>query len=463
MSRRLPRRLRRRWPDGLLAGAVLLLTAATLSALVAPAGSADAGSAAESTALRAAYRRPAEPPPSPAENPFTAEKAQLGRRLFFDPSLSASGTMSCATCHEPARGFTDGRRLARGNDGRDLRRRAPTLWNLAWAPFLFWDGRAEGLEAQAEAPIEAHEEMGQPLGALVERMAGEAGWRAAFVTAFPGESQPVTRDNLVRALASWERTLIAPRTRFDAWVEGEDAALTAQERRGLSVFNGPAGCANCHEGWAFTDHAFYDIGLPVSSAPDLGRGPVLGLGRADHAFKTPTLREAMRRAPYMHEGSLPTIEAVLDHYANGVVDRPTLPPELPRRLALDPAQRADLIAFLGSLTSPPDTPLPEMATPPAARPAVVAALAPVVRAHVSQRGRQFAPLRTAVSVGGVLEIANDDNTAHNIRIDAPELKLNSGIQDPGQTVTWPMAKAGRFVAFCGIHPRMRLEVTVVGP
>ena len=424
--------MNRRLLDGLLAGALLLLLAASLSALVTPAGSADPGSAAETAALRAAFRRPAEPPPTPPENPFTAEKAQLGRRLFFDPSLSASGTMSCATCHEPARGFTDGRSLARGHEGQDLRRRSPTLWNLAWAPFLFWDGRAEGLEDQAEAPIEAHEEMGQPLGALVERMGGDPGWRAAFATAFPGEPAPVTRENLVRALASWERTLIAPRTRFDAWVEGDDSALTAQERRGLSVFNGPAGCANCHEGWAFTDHAFYDIGLPGRDAPDLGRGPVLGEARADHAFKTPTLREAMRRAPYMHDGSLPSIEAVLDHYQAGVVDRATLPPELPRRLALSAAQRADLISFLGTLTSPPDTPLPEMATPPAVRPAAAAAIPPVARARVSQRGRQFAPLRTAVTVGGVLEIVNDDNTAHNIRIDSPEMKRNSGIQDPGR-------------------------------
>jgi cytochrome c peroxidase len=453
----------RRYLDGLLAGALLLLSAASISALIAPAGSADPGSAAEDAALRAAYRRPAEPPPTPAENPFTAEKAQLGRRLFFDPSLSASGTMSCATCHEPARGFTDGRKLSRGNDGRDLRRKAPTLWNLAWAPFLFWDGRAEGLEAQAEGPIEAHEEMGQPLGALAERMAGDAGWRAAFGTAFPGEAQPVTRENLVRALASWERTLISPRTRFDAWVEGDDSALTPQERRGLSLFHGPAGCANCHSGWAFTDYAFYDIGLPEGPAPDLGRGPVLGLEQTNHAFKTPSLREVMRRAPYMHDGSIPTIEAVIEHYANGVVQRPTLPPELPRRLTLDEGQRADLIAFLATLTSPPDAPLPEMATPPAATPAVTAAMAPVARAHVSQRGRQFAPLRAAITAGGVLEIANDDNTSHNIRIDAPDLHLNSGIQDPGQTVTWQLDKPGRYVAFCGIHPKMRLEVTVVGP
>ncbi|WP_052402086.1 cytochrome c peroxidase [Muricoccus aerilatus] len=456
--------MRPRLLDGLLASALVLASALSFSALVSPAGSADPGSAAEDAALRAAYRRPAEPPPTPADNPTTAARAQLGRRLFFDPSLSSTGKMSCSSCHQPAHGFSDGLSLARGAEGKPLRRRSPTIWNLAWAPFLFWDGRAEGLEAQAAAPIEAHEEMGQPLGALVERMAADASWRAAFAAAFPGATPAVTQDNLVRALAAWERTLVSPRTRFDAWVEGDDRALTPAERRGLSVFNGPAGCATCHEGWAFTDYAFYDIGLPPrpEAPPDLGRGPVLGESRADHAFKTPTLREAMRRAPYMHDGSLPTIEAVLDHYERGVVDRPTLPPELPRRLSLDPGQRADLIAFLNTLTSAPDAPLPEMATPPVA-PTPPPGITPVARARVSQKNRQFAPLRVALTPGGTLEIVNDDTTAHNIRIDSPDLQRNSGIQDPGQTVTWRLPTAGRYTAFCGIHPRMRLEVTVTAP
>ncbi|MFC0385394.1 cytochrome c peroxidase [Muricoccus vinaceus] len=456
--------MRTRLLDGLLAGALALLSAASLLALAPPAGSADAGSAAEVAALRAAYRRPAEMPPPPSDNPTTAARAQLGRRLFFDPSLSSTGTMSCSSCHQPAHGFSDGLPLARGAGGKALARRSPTIWNLAWAPFLFWDGRAEGLEAQAAAPIEAHEEMGQPLGTLVERMAGDPGWRSAFAAAFPGASPAVSKDNLVRALAAWERTLVSPRTRFDAWVDGDNAALSPAERRGLSLFHGPAGCANCHEGWAFTDHAFYDIGLPdrPGVAPDLGRGPVLGLARADRAFKTPTLREAMRRAPFMHDGSIPTIEAVIEHYAAGVADRPTLPPELPRRLSLDPAQRADLIAFLNTLTSAPDAALPEMATPPVA-PAPPPGLTPVARARVSQKNRQFAPLRVALTPGGTLEIVNDDTTAHNIRIDSPELQRNSGIQDPGQTVTWRIPTAGRYVAFCGIHPRMRLEVTVAAP
>jgi len=455
--------MRRRARDGLLAGMLTALLAASLAALAAgsdPASGPDLGDAA----LRAAYRRPAALPEAPPDNPMNAAKAELGRRLFFDPSLSASGTTSCASCHQPALGFSDGRARALGNEGQDLRRRTPTIWNLAWAPFLFWDGRAEGLEAQAAAPIEAHEEMGQPLGALADRLAADPTWRDAFARAFPqessGEARPVTRETLTRALAAWERTLVSPRTRFDAWVEGDDAALTPAERRGLALFHGPAGCAECHAGWAFTDHAFYDIGLPEGRPPDLGRGPVLGEARADRAFKTPTLREAMRRGPFMHDGSLPTIESVLDHYAGGVVARPTLAPELPRGLTLSPGQRADLTAFLATLTSAPDAPLPEMATPP---PAAPVPLAPVSLARVSQRGRQFAPGRVALTSGGTLEIANDDSTAHNIRIDAPGLRLNSGIQDPGRTVTWRLDRPGRYVAFCGIHPRMRLEVTVAVP
>ncbi|WP_426955820.1 cytochrome c peroxidase [Muricoccus radiodurans] len=442
-----------------LGAALAFAAGATALAVATP------GPAPDDSALRVAFRRPDGLPEAPQDNPASPAKEELGRRLFFDPALSASGTTACASCHQPARGFSDGRPLARGADGRPLRRRTPTLWNLAWAPFLFWDGRAEGLEAQAEAPIEAHEEMGQPLDALVERLGRDASWRRDFGAAFPDDPAPVSRRNLTRAIAAWERTLVSPRTRFDAWVEGDDGALTASERRGLDLFTGRGGCAACHSGWAFTDYAFYDIGLPSrpGAAPDLGRGPVIGIARADRAFKTPTLRETLRGgdAPYMHDGSVPTLAAVVDHYAAGVEERPTLAPELPRRLDLSPADRADLLAFLATLTSSPDAPLPRAATPPPATPP--SAGPPQRLARVSQRGRQFAPGRVSLTRGGVLEIANDDTTIHNIRVDAPELRLNSGVQDPGQTVRWRLDRPGRFVAFCGIHPRMRLEIEVAAP
>ncbi len=440
---------------GLLGGTGLLTTQAGGVARSDPG-------AADLAALRALYRRPGpgETATAPADNPTTPAKAELGRRLFFDPALSASGQTACATCHDPARGFTDGLPRARGASGQSLPRRTPSLWNLAWAPFLFWDGRAAGLEAQASQPLEAHDEMGQPLAALAERLAADPVYGPAFDAAFPDAPQPrATGQNLVRAIAAWERTLVSPMTRFDAWVEGDTAALSASEVRGFALFNGRAGCANCHRGWAFTDHAFYDIGLPAGS--DLGRGPVLGLDRVDRAFKTPTLRETLRggERPFMHDGSLPTLAAVLDHYERGVAERPTLPPELPRRLTLGRRDRADLLNFLGTLTSAPDAPLPFVVEPPAA-PTAAAELTPVKLARVSQRGRQFGPGRVAVERGGAVEITNNDTTLHNIRIDAPELRLNSGVQDPGQVVTWRLDQPGHFVAFCGIHPRMRLDIDV---
>lgn len=442
-------------------GAALLLGGAGL-----PGRRAAGPAMPDLDALRALYQRPGsgETAPAPADNPTTPAKAELGRRLFFDPALSGSGQTSCATCHDPARGFTDGRPRARGADGHPLPRRTPTLWNLAWAPFLFWDGRATGLEAQAAQPIEAHDEMGQPLAALADRLAAHPAYSAAFDIAFSDAPHPrTTGENLVRAIAAWERTLVSPRTRFDAWVEGDTAALSVSETRGFVLFNARAGCANCHGGWAFTDHAFYDTGLPAG--PDLGRGPVLGLERTNRAFKAPTLRETLRggEGPFMHDGSLPTLAAVLAHYERGVVQRPTLPPELPRHLVLSPRDRTDLLGFLATLTSPPDTPLPPFIEPSMA-PVALAELTPVRLARVSQRGRQFGPGRVAVTQGGSVEITNNDSTMHNIRVDAPGLQLNSGVQDPGQVVTWRLDQPGRLVAFCGIHPRMRLEINVAtGP
>jgi len=414
-----------------------------------------AADAASLAALRTLYRRP-EAIPVPPDNPITPAKADLGARLFQDPGLSGSGTLSCASCHDAARGFSDGRPRAIGDGGQVLARRSPTLWNLAWAPFLFWDGRAASLEAQAAMPIEEHAEMNQPLGALAERLSADPSYRAAFARAFP-EEPAVSPANIVRALAAFERTLVSPRTRFDAWVEGDDTALTPAEKRGLLLFHGRAGCANCHQGWALTDHGFYDIGLPDAS--DRGRGAVLGLPQVDHAFKTPTLREIGRRGPFMHDGSLATLEAVIDHYDRGIVERPTLPPELPRRLGLSATERADLLAFLGTLTVPGEEP-PSPEPLPAATPETTA-MPPATAGRISQRGRRFDPGRVTVPVGTLLEVVNDEEaTAHNVRIDDPRLHFNSGIQDPGETVAIAFPEPGRYVAFCGIHPRMRLEVEV---
>jgi cytochrome c peroxidase len=434
--------------DLLLAAAFLVAVAGTWFAL-------DARKAAELAALRPLYARPAAIP-APSDNPTTPEKVALGARLFRDKRLSASGTLSCASCHDPVRGFSDGRERAVGDGGRVLERRSPTLWNLAWAPVLFWDGRAATLEAQAAMPIEAHGEMNQPLGPLTDRLAADPSYRAAFARAFPEEPAPSPR-NIIRALAAHERTLVAPRTPFDAWVEGDDSALTAGEKRGLLLFHGKAGCATCHQGWAFTDHGFYDIGLPDAS--DRGRGAVLGQPRVDHAFRTPTLREIGRRGPFMHDGSLPTLEAVLDHYERGVVDRPTLPPELPRQLTLTSREREELLAFLGTLSAAGEAP-PAPAAMAFAAPESAAAPA-VASARVAQRERRFDPGRVVIEAGTLLEISNDEAaTVHNVRIDDARMRIDSGVQDPGETVAIAFPEPGTYRAFCAIHTRMRLEVEV---
>jgi cytochrome c peroxidase len=399
--------------------------------------------------LKGLYARPAGVP-FPEANPYRPAKAELGRRLFFEPLLSRDGGTACATCHDPAKGFGDGRALGRGVPGTPLARHTPTLWNLAWAPALFWDGHAGSLEEQARGPVENPLEMAQPLALGVAKLAERADYRSAFAAAFP--AAPVADEaNLLAALATFERTLVSPETRFDRWVAGAADALSLEEQRGFLLFNGKAGCAACHEGWSFTDHAFHDIGLP---GDDRGRGAAIGLPAAEHAFKTPTLRELGRTAPYAHDGRFATLSEVLDHYAgHGMIDRPTVSPDL-RQAALTPEERQDLLAFLGTLTAEAATPAPLVVAPPAPPEAVAAT------DRVAQKDRRFAPGHVRIAGGTTLRVVNDDARIHNVRVSDPRLAFDSGAQEPGQTVAVPFPAPGRYQLFCGIHPTMRLTVEV---
>jgi len=298
------------------------------------------------TALKASFRRPAQVP-FPADNSFSERKRALGEALFHDKRLSVDGSLACASCHERGKGLADGKVEGRGVPGRPLKRHTPTLWNLAWSSPVFWDGRARSLEEQVAGPIESPDEMAQPMAALVARLAADPVTVRAFADAFP-EAPRVDASNLAKAIATYERTFVSPDTRFDRWIAGDERALTGNEIAGFKLFTGKARCVNCHSGFAFTDYAFHDIGLP---GDDRGRGAVLRLEVAEHAFKTPGLREIGRSAPYMHDGSLATLEDVLRHYVSGIVDRPTLSKDLTRGITLSAAERADLIAFLGTLTS----------------------------------------------------------------------------------------------------------------
>jgi len=414
---------------------------------------ADAGPAATDSlaAVKATFRRPAAVP-FPASNPFTEKKRALGERLFHDPRLSGNGKIACASCHVRQQGFADGRRQGRGVAGVPLKRHTPTLWNLAWAGPVFWDGRARGLEEQVAGPIEAPDEMAQPVASVVTLLAGDASYAAAFRAAFPDDPR-VTPENLAKAIATFERTLVSGRTRFDRWIDGDEKALTADEVAGFRLFTGKAQCANCHSGWAFTDYAFHDIGLP---GEDRGRGAVLRLEAAEHAFKTPSLREIGRSAPYMHDGSLKSLPEILHHYESGIVARPTLSADLPRNLKLSERERREMIAFLGTLTTEP---APTALSPIAATTARETAPAARVRT-VTQSEKSFHPTHVALQRGQRLWILNNDTRTHNIRVFDPAFDFDSGAQEPGETVEVAFPQAGSFLMFCGIHPKMELTIDV---
>jgi cytochrome c peroxidase len=404
-------------------------------------------------ALKASFARPAYVP-HPASNPPTPAKIALGHRLFFDKEVSATGTISCASCHEPKLAFTDGEPTGRGVTRRRLARHTPTLWNVAWSALLFWDGRTPSLETQVRFPVEHPDEMGDTLENAVFRLSRHESYERAFAEAFPGDPE-ITPRNVSLALASYERTLVSPPTRFDKWVAGDDEALSPSEVAGFRIFTGKGGCSNCHTGFAFTDNNFYDIGLP---GEDLGRGAIIGLPAADHAFKTPTLRELAWTAPYMHDGSLATLEDVLNHYEDGGVSRPTRSRDLPEHLRLSEDERRDLIAFLESLSS--ETPPEPSQEPWVGNIRLPPRPPPADTRVVSQKDKKFAPTHVRLGAGQTLTVLNDDARTHNVRIFDPRFDFNSGAQEPKETVTIRFPVKGTFEAFCGIHPSMHMTIEV---
>jgi cytochrome c peroxidase len=434
-----------------LAGGVIGAAAAALVPSAILQAAPTPRSTDELAVLKASFRRPPTVP-FPADNPFSEPKRALGEVLFHDKRLSIDGSLACASCHERGKGFADGKVQGRGVPGRPLKRHTPTLWNLAWSSPVFWDGRARSLEEQVAGPIESPDEMAQPIAAVVARLATDPAMVRAFTQAFP-EAPGVDGSNLAKAIATYERTFVSPDTRFDRWVAGDEHALSQNEIAGFRLFTGKAGCVKCHSGFAFTDYAFHDVGLP---GEDRGRGAVLRLAAAEHAFKTPGLREIAHSAPYMHDGSLATLEDVLSHYVSGVVDRATLSKDLTRGLKLSDKERADLIAFLNTLTSEGVPVLPDKIVAVKTGPAGPAEQV----STVSQDDKTFHPRHVALPRGGRLWIVNNDTRTHNVRIFDPALDFDSGAQEPGETVEIGFPVAGSFLVFCGIHPKMELYVDV---
>ena len=269
---------------------------------------------------------PLPPVVAPPGNPPSSAKIRLGKELYFDPRLSADGTISCATCHDPARGWTDAGPTSKGIRGQMGGRRSPPVSNSAYNPLQFWDGRAPSLEEQAKGPIQNPVEMGNTHEVMIQTVSGISAYQEEFKAVF-GEG-PITVDQVAEAIAAFERTVVTTDSRFDRYVRGDHGALTALEKQGLEIFNGKGHCTACHWGPNFSDGRFHNIGVAEKDPknPDQGRYVVTKNPRDMGAFKTPTVRDAARRAPYLHNGSEKTLESLIDFYDRGGGKDPNLDP-----------------------------------------------------------------------------------------------------------------------------------------
>ncbi len=296
-------------------------------------------------AMKQAYRRP-DAIPFPAAAGYSPQMATLGKMLFFDPRLSGAQNLSCASCHNPSFGFEVPVPGAIGSANTPLARKANTILDAAWSTSLFWDGRAKSLEDQAVGPITTPAEMNGKFPEIVGRLKDVPDYAAWFDRLFPGSG--VTKDNLLTAIATYERTVVAGEAPFDRWVEGDDTAISASAQRGFELFNGKAGCAGCHTGWNFTDNKFHDVGLQTE---DIGRAKIEPNNpKAKFAFKTPGLRNLSYRAPFGHDGQFPDLAAVIAFYGSGGMARPSKS-ELMKPFDLNERETEDLLAFLRTLTA----------------------------------------------------------------------------------------------------------------
>lgn len=295
--------------------------------------------------------------PSPPNNRLTPERAELGRQLFFDPRLSATGQSTCASCHFPERGWADGFPTSVRLFGEPMSRASPSLINVAYNGIHMWDGRSPTLEHQAVNGISMTGSMNagaaKDAQSGVENIRKIAGYQQAFQAAYPGE--PISAEVVAKALASFERTLVSRDSPFDRWVKGDKDAMTAAQVRGFRVFVDPAKgqCVACHAAPNFTDNGFHNLGLKSSGLEnaDVGRFKQKAIDAMKGAFRTPTLRDIALTAPYFHDGSARTLEEVVEHYARGGEVRTNLSP-LVKPLALTVQDRADLVAFMRALTTP---------------------------------------------------------------------------------------------------------------
>jgi cytochrome c peroxidase len=255
-----------------------------------------------------------------ARDGFSPQQIDLGRYLFFDPLLSKNGTVSCASCHHPELGFTDGRPRSIGIDGAEVRRAAPSLWNVAFLSNFFWDGRAASLEEQMQGPLYDEKEMGNDPANLLADLGDNENYRRLFREAYPGSEGPPTLDMIYTAIAAFQSTLISLNSRYDRYAHGYHDALTEDEKAGMNVFRSfVARCAECHTPPLFTNQQIAVIGVrdPEGVPFDEGAEAVTGNPGLRGGFKVPSMRNIARTAPYMHSGTFANLRDAVEFYTLG--------------------------------------------------------------------------------------------------------------------------------------------------
>jgi cytochrome c peroxidase len=284
----------------------------------------------------------------PADNPMTQEKVALGRQLFFDERLSIDGSKSCYSCHVCEHGLTDSLPKAIGAGNKQLPRSSPTLWNIGYHKEFYWDGRSNSLEAQAMAAWKGgNMGVGEKTGEIAAKINALQDYKTQFQKVFQSDATP---DNMMKAIAAYERTIIGGNTPWDRWKAGDQSALSESAVRGWNIFQSIK-CNNCHDGVLFTDQQYHNIGIGMDQKePDPGRGKVTNKPEDTGAFKTPTLRDIAKSAPYFHDGSAKTLEEAVDIMLAGgkpnqYLDKKNLEPH-----KLLPDQREALLDFLRSLS-----------------------------------------------------------------------------------------------------------------
>lgn len=340
---------------GLSAGFGFLLTAFLLAACspsseVAEQKSSDKGDGAYE--LTFPLGLDSESAIIPEDNPVTEEKLKLGKRLFFETSLSIDNSISCASCHVPENGFADPNQFSSGVGGKQGGRQAPTAFNRIFTLRQFWDGRAATLEEQALGPVQNPIEMAMPdMETVVKRLESDPKYVALFEAAFPPDGG-ITANHIAKSIATFERSILAGNSPFDRFQAGDKTAMSETAQRGYEIFKDEkrGNCETCHVGFNFSDENYYNLGVGMDTkTPDLGRYAIQELEGYQGAFKTPTLRQISKTAPYMHDGSQKTLEEVVDFYNKGGHANKWLNSKV-KKLNLSKQDQKDLVDFLKALT-----------------------------------------------------------------------------------------------------------------